>query len=398
MAKPVVTFIAGQEVWDFTELANTTGSSALHRAVHTATFFDDNSALNGDYFVDINYAYIPNPPVVPGSLLVSLSATYNSLNPPWRGTVDFDFSVMDKQIDFLRENQTLSQQIRVRVWDDFENLFVEKLITINVHGKNDKPKANIDIASTSENTSAYTYKVTGNDTDPDRGDHLRVISTGVASVTSVGASYLTPAMVALTKVTFINNTSTSPKDSLKVVLDKAFQGLATGENALIVIKYTIADDLNATSASEFRLTITGADDTQIIGTNNADKNLWGEKNADDIFGLNGDDIIHPRAGHDNITGGAGKDTYVFAVIQDSAATNPDDILDFKHLEDKIDLSAFAGTFEFRGTAAFNGGHDIRYVVKSGYLQVEVDTTGDKVADMKIDVHGVTSLVLGDFVV
>lgn len=401
MAAPVVTFVAGQDVWNFTEQANVTGSTFLHKSVRVASFTDDNLTFAANMFsVDINYAYIPNPPVVPGLLLVTGNFLFNSAAAPrWTGSVTFDFSVQDKQLDFLREGQVLSQQIKVKVWDNVEHVPVEKVIKINVTGKNDKPKANVDIRTISEDVSAYTYKVIGNDKDPDLGDTLKVTSSSVFSVTSAAATYLTPAMVAIQNVTFVNNTSTSLKDSIKVTLNKAFQGLATGENALVVIKYTITDNLGAASASEFRLTVTGSNDTQIIGTNNADPYLFGEKDADTIYGLNGNDIIRPRGGVDVIYGGTGKDKFVFTVKGDSALANPDDIKDFKRTEgDQIDISAMAATtFQFRGTGAFNGGPDVRYVVKSGYLQVEVDNTGDKVADMKIDVFGVTSLVATDFV-
>lgn len=394
MAQPNVMFLAGEDVWEFTELANTTGSTFLHTETHTASYSDDSDAVQPT--IAVTYAHIPNPAVVPGAVDVVGHFLYNSSGvPPWSGDIDFKFSVQDKLLDFLREGQTLTQKIKVRVQDN-DGEFVDKIMTVKVHGKNDTPVAAVDIKSTGENTGTYTMQVTGNDFDPDKGDHLRVITSSVQSVTSEAASYFTKSMVKVTNVNFSGN-SAGAKDAVKVTLDKAFQGLATGENALVVIKYTIADDLDATSASEFRLTVTGQDDAQIIGTNSSDKFLFGEKNADDIYGLNGDDWIRSRGGHDNITGGAGKDKFIFLTKGDSSKTNPDDIMDFKHNEDLIDLSAFSGTFEFRGKNAFNGGHDIRYVDMGSYLRVEVDTNGDMTVDMKIDVHGVTSLVKEDFV-
>jgi len=113
--------------------------------------------------------------------------------------------------------------------------------------------------------------------------------------------------VTATRVNFTNDTL-ALKDSIQVALNRAFQALNTGENALIVIKYGIVDDFGATSASEYRLTVAGSPDAQIVGTNSNDIYLFGENDADQMFGLAGNDVIDARAGNDVLTGGAGQDS------------------------------------------------------------------------------------------
>ena len=391
MAKPIVTL--NDTTWEFTEKANTTGSSFLHTETHAATFKDDNATNVNKYGFVITFAHDPNPSVLPGTVNIAASFSY-SPSMFWTGDVDVKFSVKDELLDFLAEGETRTQKIKIRVNDSHDGTFTDKIITVKIHGKNDNPTAKVDNKTIGEDTASHTRKVLSNDKDVDNGDHIKLFSSSVESVTSGEVSFLKTSMVSIQNVM---SSGATVKDSLKVMLDKAFQGLATGESAKIVIKYTIVDDLGAKGTTEYRVTVNGQDDDVINGTDGSDKNLWGEKNADKIFGMNGDDIIRPRGGHDEMTGGDGMDKFMFLAKSDSSNTNPDDILDFVHGDDLIDMSKFAGTFEFRGTNAFNGGHDIRYVDMGGFLRVEVDTDGDMDIDMKIDVHGVASLVKEDFV-
>src|SRR5262249_21044811 len=64
--------------------------------------------------------------------------------------------------------------------------------------------------------------------------------------------------------------------------------------------------------------------------------LYGEKDADKIFALAGNDTVFPRGGNDIVTLGAGKDTVVFDTKL-SAVGNKDLITDFSHFFDTIKL-------------------------------------------------------------
>jgi Ca2+-binding RTX toxin-like protein len=221
--------------------------------------------------------------------------------------------------------------------------------------------------------------VLGNDKDPDFGDTKALTPAGfsVFSVTSAAAPYLTKAMVKAVQVNLFSTAQFPGKDGIQLTLDKAFQGLATGENALIVVKYGMVDGFGATSASQLRVTVVGSNDATIAGTNANDLFLFGEKDADQIFGLAGNDTIYPRGGNDKIYTGAGFDTVVFDTPL-SAAFNKDTIVDFNHAQDTFKLenkifTKLAATgplnpaFFRAGAAAVDGNDYIVYNQATGGL-------------------------------
>ena len=71
--------------------------------------------------------------------------------------------------------------------------------------------------------------------------------------------------------------------------------------------------------------------------NDGDDQLWGRSGDDVLRGDNGDDEIIGGPGHDLLIGGLGADTFVFSPRDGNYA---DHIADFRHEQDKIDLTAF----------------------------------------------------------
>lgn len=298
MASPVVTVV--DNVLSLNERAGSTGSSFVHWATRSGVVTHVNP------FADLA-AYHPDPPL--GSLQVSIRTTVNFLrDPPVRGVIEFKFSITDKLIDFLREGQVTTRPVEVRIRDNDTGDFVDRTILVRITGANDKPTARADLATINENTASYTHNVLANDTDPDIGDIKALTPSGflVSSVSSAAAPFLTPAMVAAARVNLLDNKHPT-KDSIQVVLNKAFQALNTGEKALVVIRYGMVDGFGATSASEFRVTVTGAPDAEIVGTTASDAALFGENDADRMFGLAGNDVIDARGGNDVLVGGTGQD-------------------------------------------------------------------------------------------
>ena len=84
---------------------------------------------------------------------------------------------------------------------------------------------------------------------------------------------------------------------------------------------------------------TGKD--ELYGGGGSDK-LYGGAGADKLDGGTGDDILDGGKGGDVLTGGAGADTFVYNAVSDSPFAAGwdgwDEITDFTHGQDKIDLS------------------------------------------------------------
>jgi Ca2+-binding RTX toxin-like protein len=107
----------------------------------------------------------------------------------------------------------------------------------------------------------------------------------------------------------------------------------------------------------------------------------------------------PGAGADTLTGGAGKDTFLYAEKTDSGvgAGARDVITDFAKGEDKIDLDQAGGRF-FIGNRAFSGvAGEVSAIAGDGVTVVRVDVDGDKQTDFEIELAGLLQLDLSDFI-
>ncbi|MEL7098461.1 MAG: hypothetical protein AAGM84_06490 [Pseudomonadota bacterium] len=146
-----------------------------------------------------------------------------------------------------------------------------------------------------------------------------------------------------------------------------------------------------TTAGGNAIAVTGVED--IIGSAFGDR-LTGTAGANLIRGGEGDDVITGGGGGDRLFGGDGADVFVFTAIDENRGR----VLDF---EQGTDLLSFAGLgLSFVNTAGFSGtGAELRQVSASGGTDsvVQVDLTGDRIAEFSIYIHGVSSLVLSDLI-
>jgi Ca2+-binding RTX toxin-like protein len=156
--------------------------------------------------------------------------------------------------------------------------------------------------------------------------------------------------------------------------------------------FTIANGVtieNATSGS--------GNDT--LRGNDVANRLNGGAGTDQLFGGAGNDVLIGGLGRDTLTGGDGNDIFLFASKAESGtgAANRDLILDFEQGEDKIDASAI-GAHSFIGGAAFSGqAGQVRFAAFADTTIVEVDTNGDRRADLQIELGDSLWLTASDFV-
>ena len=110
--------------------------------------------------------------------------------------------------------------------------------TVTVTGTNDGPTAIADTATTAEDVSVL-IDVLANDTDPDTTDMLSV--TAAAVTTGLG-------------------TASIESDQVRYDPGSAYNYLAVGESATVVITYSISDGNGGTSSSTATVTVTGTND------------------------------------------------------------------------------------------------------------------------------------------
>jgi len=118
---------------------------------------------------------------------------------------------------------------------------------------------------------------------------------------------------------------------------------------------------------------------------------------DRLLGSYGDDILTGGAGADTLSGGAGLDTFVFTDAGDATLAAYDQITDFHHGEDVIDLSGIGG-LSFIGSADFDAANQIRVWGASSTWHLEIDFDGDGTADFGILVRSASGVVAGDLLV
>ena len=99
-------------------------------------------------------------------------------------------------------------------------------------------------------------------------------------------------------------------------------------------------------------------------------------------------MLGGRSGFDILSGGRGRDTFLFNAVVDSPADRPDRVADFADDQDLIDVSA-PGFTAFIGTATFSGAGQLQVTeADGGGTAIEGDVDG---ADVPIEVGNVTDL-------
>jgi Ca2+-binding RTX toxin-like protein len=142
----------------------------------------------------------------------------------------------------------------------------------------------------------------------------------------------------------------------------------------------------------------------LLGSEHSDR-LTGNGGDNRLFGFGGNDTLVGGGGNDILTGGPGNDMFVFASLSDMGVQPEacDQIQDFVQGEDRIDLSGIDAnaatgandTFHtlIDPSAAFTTAGQLRFHAEVLYGNTDADAE----AEFVINLIGVTSLTLSDFV-
>jgi len=146
-----------------------------------------------------------------------------------------------------------------------------------------------------------------------------------------------------------------------------------------------------------------AGDDTLGGGDNADL-LFGGAGDDVLYGGDGDDKIDGGIGADKLFGGLGADRFLYATVSASTTAARDNIRDFVSGTDVIDLSAIDANSLVAGNQGFTivpglftAAGQLRFVTNGtdGWLLGDVD--GNGVADLNIQIDGLTVLGAGDVI-
>lgn len=130
--------------------------------------------------------------------------------------------------------------------------------------------------------------------------------------------------------------------------------------------------------------------------------LVGSSGVNILAGGAAGDRLTGGLGSDVLTGNAGADRFIYRSVAESTAAAQDEIADFTHGVDRIDVSAIDAisgtstnnTFKFIGTASFSATGQLRYDAVTG--AVEADVNGDRIADFSLQIGVGLTITASDF--
>jgi Ca2+-binding RTX toxin-like protein len=155
--------------------------------------------------------------------------------------------------------------------------------------------------------------------------------------------------------------------------------------------------------TDFNIMYGGAGNDVLNGGTDNDQ-LLGEDGDDVISGGDGMDMLSGGAGADVLNGGAGADEIdlgddsvmdiiIFNPGDSAAYDHIDQVTNFHHGEDRIDLSGFHGMQFVEDAFAGQGGAEVMFVGEN----LLIDANGDGVADMAIHFQGQATITAADFI-
>jgi VCBS repeat-containing protein len=225
------------------------------------------------------------------------------------GSTDWHFSVNNADIQFLAQNQVLTQTYSVAITDENGATTVQDIAVV-LNGQNDAPTAVGETVVTDAGANGTvdipTWALTSNDTDPDTIDHLSL--SHVVSASGGATSNNS------TDVFFFDDAT--PGGSFDY---QTTDGIATSNTATATV---VNGATNATT-----LTAAGSGDSILIATNGTES----------LQGGAGNDILIGNSGSHTMSGGGGNDTFAFL----NPTNGPGVITDFNNTtqHDHVAVSA-----------------------------------------------------------
>ncbi|MDB5423578.1 MAG: hypothetical protein JWQ29_994 [Phenylobacterium sp.] len=197
--------------------------------------------------------------------------------------------------------------------------------------------------------------------------------------------------------------SVSGGDGNDNILGDVGNDTLSGDAGADVVNGGLGDDSLSGGSGNDNLVGEAGNDTLSGG---ADMDLLsGGAGADSLAGGDGADTLQGDAGPDTLAGGAGADTFVFREGDIGTAAAHDRIVDFAVDADKISLKYVDANTTATGDQAFtfiglHGFHriagELRYEVSGGAAHLMGDTNGDGIADFVLDVVGISTFKVTDF--
>jgi VCBS repeat-containing protein len=287
-----VAITSGPESASASELADTTGSTAIDTTTTvpagTLNFTDADTGDTHTVAVTLGSSSWSGGSSVPAAtqadLAAALTTTLNDSTGTGNGSVDWNFGIQDKDVDFLAAGETLTVNYTIEVSDASTN--ATQTVSVTVTGANDA------VAMTGGPGSASVAEQPGMN-GSSAPDSTTPVPTGTLTFADVDLSDLHSVNVAVSSAIWSGGTfvpaqtladlqaalQTTLNDSTGTgaggvdwsfsIADKDLDFLGAGETLTITYEVTVADGAT-TSTQTVTITATGADDPLVINPATAD--------------------------------------------------------------------------------------------------------------------------------
>jgi VCBS repeat-containing protein len=258
---PVIT--SAPEAGTVAELANTTGSSTPDTTASTLAFTDPDLTDTHQVSVALDSAVWSANPSVPtdtlADLQTALATALHDSTGTGSGSIDWTFSVPDKDLDFLSNGETLTATYDVTVSDAFTSS--TQVVTITATGAADAPVVNPDTVAVADtvNTDAGNVVAVGNVINDASDNPVDLSST--LSITAIdGQAALVGSNIASTYGTFF----VGPDGFYEFTANSALDQLQVGDSATEQHTITVTDSNGQSVVTTLTFNFTGADDAPTI--------------------------------------------------------------------------------------------------------------------------------------
>lgn len=274
------------------ELADTTGSTAVDTTTTvpagTLNFTDADAGDTHTVAVTLGSSSWSGGGSVPAAtqadLAGALTTTLSDSTGTGNGSVDWNFAIQDKDLDFLAAGETLTVNYNIKVSD--ASTSATQTVSVTVTGANDA------VAMTGGPGSASVAEQPGvnGSSDPDSTspvptgtltfadvdlNDVHTVNVAVSSAVWSGGDFVPAGTLAdlqaalLTTLHDSNGTGTGGVDWSFSIADKDLDFLASGQTLTVTYEVTVAD--GATSSTQtVTITATGADDPLVINAATAE--------------------------------------------------------------------------------------------------------------------------------
>lgn len=174
--------------------------------------------------------------------------------------------LVDGNFDELAQGEEATVTFTYTATDDSKtsnSVSEEKIVSIIVTGTNDAPTVNTESYSgINEDSGWKNLDVLANDDDVDENHNIKNLEITSSSVefVSTTANGLRVNDFKLEDLTKIIDKDDTKNDFLKFKPNSSFDKLATGEEVILKVNYTVADDLGASSEGYSLVTVVGTND------------------------------------------------------------------------------------------------------------------------------------------